>query len=476
MNNLKFTLLLFCFTMPFSFVFSQVKIGNNPGNINAKSLIELESTSKTFVMPRMTTSQMNLITTPLVGSMIFNLTDSTIYVYRTGGWCKLTGENIKAVNALYLTKDSVKLGGNLIHNTTIGVNGKNFIFKQDSIKGNKKTVLSINNNMNVGIGNNSPDNSSLLDLSSSYPDNKKGFLPPRLNRAQRDSIISPAIGLIIYNTEMNCINYFNGLGWANLCGEMNYGKGGIAYFNYTSSNTYQTWTVPSGVSLIKVEAYGAQGGFGNNAPGDGGGIISYLNVVPGTTLRVYIGERGNNSSTSAGGPGGWNGGRRGGNSSAGYNSGGGGGATDIRVYPYGLEDRIIVAGGGGGGGAWAGGAGGDGGVINYPNGVDGTAAGGDGGKGGNYYQGGAGGNGINTGGDGGDGALGLGGAGGHGASSGGGGGGGGGYYGGGGGGGNNNPNLQDGGGGGGGSSFSSGFGTLYLAATNYSDGYLIIYW
>ncbi len=457
-------------------ILSQVKIGNNPSNINSNSILELESNTKTFVMPRMTNAQMWSITKPLEGSLVYNYTDSSIYVYRSAGWWKLDGQNIKAINALYSKKDTVKLGGNLTENTTIGLNGKNIVFKQDSISSNKKAVLSINNNMSVGIGNSNPHNTSILDLSSSFPNNKKGFLPPKMTTRQRDSIISPAIGLIIYNTEFNCLNYFNGLGWANVCGDVNYGKGGMAYFNYTSSNVYQTWTVPVGVSLIKVEAYGAKGGFGNVGGGNGGGVISYLNVVPGTTLRIYVGERGSNSSTSVGGPGGWNGGKRGGNSLSGYNSGGGGGATDIRTYPYGLTDRILVAGGGGGGGAWAGGVGGDGGLFFLPNGEDGANSGGDGGIGGDYYQGGAGGNGINTGGAGADGTLGNGGAGGHGSSSGGGGGGGGGYYGGGGGGGNNNPSLPDGGGGGGGSSFSSGYGTQFLGGVNSSDGYLIIRW
>ncbi|MFT5249322.1 MAG: hypothetical protein ACI93P_001048 [bacterium] len=48
----------------------------------------------------------------------------------------------------------------------------------------------------VGVGTTTPDVSSILDLSSTG----KGLLMPRLTTTQRDGILSPAEGLIIYNT------------------------------------------------------------------------------------------------------------------------------------------------------------------------------------------------------------------------------------------------------------------------------------
>jgi len=50
---------------------------------------------------------------------------------------------------------------------------------------------------NVGIGTATPDASALLDLSS----NSKGFLIPRLTVAQKNSLITPASGLLIYITD-----------------------------------------------------------------------------------------------------------------------------------------------------------------------------------------------------------------------------------------------------------------------------------
>ncbi len=50
---------------------------------------------------------------------------------------------------------------------------------------------------NVGIGTQTPDNSALLELSST----EKGLLIPRLTAAERNAIASPATGLLIYNTD-----------------------------------------------------------------------------------------------------------------------------------------------------------------------------------------------------------------------------------------------------------------------------------
>jgi hypothetical protein len=51
----------------------------------------------------------------------------------------------------------------------------------------------------VGIGTTTPDPSSILDLSSI----SEGLLMPRLTTLQRDGIVSPAEGLMIYNTTSN---------------------------------------------------------------------------------------------------------------------------------------------------------------------------------------------------------------------------------------------------------------------------------
>lgn len=68
----------------------------------------------------------------------------------------------------------------------------------------------------VGIGTENPDTSAVLDVNSSDSNNPKGFLPPRLTSAQRDAISNPAEGLIIYNTEINRIEWFTGSAWRSV--------------------------------------------------------------------------------------------------------------------------------------------------------------------------------------------------------------------------------------------------------------------
>ncbi|HDR91119.1 MAG TPA: hypothetical protein ENN75_02600, partial [candidate division Zixibacteria bacterium] len=133
---------------------------------------------------------------------------------------------------------------------------------------------------NVGIGTMSPASSAALDVSST----SKGFLPPRMTEAQRDAISSPPAGLSIYNTTTNCLNFYNGTEWMQVCGESAYSSGSET-FNYTGSA--QNWTVPSGVTSINVDAHGAQGGNSNSTSGiggKGGRVQATLTVTPGEVL------------------------------------------------------------------------------------------------------------------------------------------------------------------------------------------------
>jgi hypothetical protein len=216
---------------------------------------------------------------------------------------------------------------------------------------------------------------------------------------------------------------------------------------FTYSGSSQSFTVPSGVTAVTVEAWGGQGGASpyTAAPGKGAYVRSTVSVTAGQVLTVLVGGRGKSVAESS--YGGWNGGGAG----TVNGGGGGGGASEVRRG----TSRLVVAGGGGGAGGndyapYA--AGGDGGALgaNGANGSGGAAGQGGGGAGvGTGGAGGAGpwfsgspgsasGTGGNAGGDDGQGR--------------GGGGGGGGYSGGGGGGAGSTG--SGGGGGGGGSSYS----------------------
>jgi hypothetical protein len=71
----------------------------------------------------------------------------------------------------------------------------------------------------VGIGTNSPDSSAVLELKST----NSGFLPPRMTFAQRNAIVNPAAGLMIYCTDCGLKGEwqgFDGQIWVKMNGEI----------------------------------------------------------------------------------------------------------------------------------------------------------------------------------------------------------------------------------------------------------------
>ena len=68
-------------------------------------------------------------------------------------------------------------------------------------------------NAQIGIGTTNPDPSSILDIYSE----DKGFLMPRLTRAQKDAIFNPAEGLLVYQKDINPgFYYFDGNRWISM--------------------------------------------------------------------------------------------------------------------------------------------------------------------------------------------------------------------------------------------------------------------
>jgi uncharacterized protein (TIGR02145 family) len=68
-------------------------------------------------------------------------------------------------------------------------------------------------NAQVAIGTTTPHSSAIFDVESTT----KGVLFPRMTRAQRNAIANPAHGLTIFNTENNCLEFWNGKFWISAC-------------------------------------------------------------------------------------------------------------------------------------------------------------------------------------------------------------------------------------------------------------------
>ncbi len=115
----------------------------------------------------------------------------------------------------------------------------------------------------VGINEdgNNPNPAAMLDVRST----DKGFLLPRMTSVQRDAISAPPAGLVIYNTDVNMFQGYNGTIWQSIdftsCAPGQPGtitgnatpicnETGVAYSiaAVTGASAYN-WTVPSGATI-----------------------------------------------------------------------------------------------------------------------------------------------------------------------------------------------------------------------------------
>jgi len=117
------------------------------------------------------------------------------------------------------------------------------------------SLVSMTASAQVTIGSsNPPSKFALLDLDNSEQQAKpKGLHLPRLSEEYRDALVNLiseqndkdlAVGLLIYNTDINCVEFWNGEEWISLCeGDTPAppcGSGGTALPMQIGNNTYLT--------------------------------------------------------------------------------------------------------------------------------------------------------------------------------------------------------------------------------------------
>ncbi|MFA6273668.1 MAG: hypothetical protein WC662_00730 [Candidatus Paceibacterota bacterium] len=141
-------------------------------------------------------------------------------------------------------------------------------------------VVSLNVNAQNGgvsisnISGTTPDSSAILDLVAT----DKGLLIPRMNNSQMLAILSPALGLIIYNTDFNQYWYFDGIIWTAI------------------QNGIQGPTGPTGIGLI--------GPTGLQGPTGGQGIQGITGLTGQQGIQGITGAQGIQGITGSTGIGG----------------------------------------------------------------------------------------------------------------------------------------------------------------------------
>lgn len=129
-------------------LFAQVqgKFGINQNTLDVNAAIEVESTSKGVLLPRLTTAQQNAMVSPTNGMLIYN-TDSACFVLRRAGiWRSLCTAN--GGEAWSTLGNSGTSSGTHFIGTT---NAQDLVFKTNGIEG-----MRMNTSSNVGIGTTAP--------------------------------------------------------------------------------------------------------------------------------------------------------------------------------------------------------------------------------------------------------------------------------------------------------------------------------
>jgi len=187
-------------------------IGIGTSNPDPAAILDISSTDKGVLIPRLTSGQITAISTPPEGLMVYNLDSACYFYYNNFQWVSLchpgtasNGAHISIVNG----RTDVQLGGPLIQNTDI------------PLAGYKLSFSTTNNGGNVGIGNKNPNPSAILDLSNT---NNTGILIPKVALTDTNvaaPVTAPATGLMVFNTntQTNVIPgyyYWKGSKWERI--------------------------------------------------------------------------------------------------------------------------------------------------------------------------------------------------------------------------------------------------------------------
>ncbi len=166
-------------------------IGIGTSTPDPSAILDITSTDKGVLVPRLTAAQVAAINTPADGLMVYLIDSACYFYYNNFQWVSLchpgtasNGATIAIVNG----RTDVQLGSTLIHNTDIPLAGK------------KLTFSTVGTGGNIGVGTSNPDPSAILDLTNS---NNTGILIPKVALTKttlQPPVNNPAIGLMVFNT------------------------------------------------------------------------------------------------------------------------------------------------------------------------------------------------------------------------------------------------------------------------------------
>ena len=192
--------------------------GTAPDN---SAMLDISSTDKGLLIPRMTTGQRTSISSPAIGLMVYDTNTDGFWYYDGSSWSEIGGAG--SVGPTGPTGADGATGPSGVAGAT-GPTGATGLLEAGTVAGQtpywdgSDWVIDesvYNNGSGVSIGTNAaPDASAQLEVSSTT----KGVLMPRLTTVQRTSIVAPANGLLVYDLDEATFYYYDGASWMPMTG------------------------------------------------------------------------------------------------------------------------------------------------------------------------------------------------------------------------------------------------------------------
>jgi uncharacterized protein (TIGR02145 family) len=256
----KVFVLLYALILSSAGSYAQVAVNTDGTQPDGSAMLDVKSTSRGLLIPRMTLSQRGTINNPATGLLIYCTEDKQFYSNQgtpaSPNWVMLNSQWITSGSNIYYnsgnvgigssnpayplnfgltTGDKISLFGTTPYHYGFGIqdyemqifidgSSSDITFGHKTATGDFAEKVRIKGTGQVGIGTYLPDNSAQLEVHS----DSRGFLPPRMNAHQISQIVSPANGLMVYNTEDDKVYVF--VASANQWKELNYGAGTIDLF------------------------------------------------------------------------------------------------------------------------------------------------------------------------------------------------------------------------------------------------------
>ena len=193
MKNIFKIILVLAFLIPNSkFLIGQVGINDNNTSPDASAMLDVKSTTKGMLIPRMTTTQRDAITSPATGLMVYNTTTTAFNYYNGTVWVAIGGDNLGDHTAT----ENLKLGNHWLSgdgdNEGLKIDGTGQVAIGQASQHNHLFQVSNNLNLHTTI----VTSSATANASNTYNNDLPSYMIDNNDETGWTTIIVPASATI----------------------------------------------------------------------------------------------------------------------------------------------------------------------------------------------------------------------------------------------------------------------------------------